>query len=173
MDAVQQADDNMKGGITYTFTLLLANWFGQPSIPTILADLDAYAPGFMGSVTASWSAGLGLLTNYLNITFNYTGDGSDVISDVAAELIAALSQGSGDSFTFYQATSGTAGITSISAATALGEAVGTGVGSTVGAAVQGTTTGLVTSAWPILLVAGLGFLAYLVATTGVGRSVRA
>ena len=170
MDAVIQADDNLQPGITYTFTFVLANLITKPSVQTILADLDNQAPAFLGSVTASWSGNLvAWLTNYLNVTFNYVGDGSDVVSDVANELIAAFANGSGDDFTFEQATSGTAGVTAGSAATALGQAVGTGVGETVGAAVQKTTSGLLTQAWPALIVLGLGFAAYIIATTGIGR----
>jgi hypothetical protein len=169
MDTAIQADDNLRSGLTYTFTFVLGNLFTQPSIPTILADLEAYAPDFIGSVTASWSAGIGLFTNYLNVTFNYTGDGSDVAVDVANELIQAFSAGSGDDFTFEQATSGTSGISTVSAATSLGAAVGSGVGQTVGAAVQQTASGLVTSAWPVLIVLALGFGAYIIATTGIGR----
>ena len=173
MDTVQQLDDNLRSGFTYTFTFVLDNYFTQPSINTILADLDTYAPSFLGSVGASWSAGLGLFTNYLNVTFTYIGDGSDVVSDVAAELIAAFAGGSNDDFTFTQASTGTAGISSVSAATALGNAVGTGVGSTLGTAVQGATSGLVTSAWPVLLVLALGFGAYIIMTTGIGQRSRA
>jgi hypothetical protein len=163
MDAVAQADDNLKSGLTYTFTFTSTSLLFVESVPDVLAALDAYAPDFLGSVQASFS--YGIFSDYLNITFNYTGNGSDVVSDVANELIAAL----GGGYQFEQATSGASGISSLSALTALGEGIGTGVGATVGTAVQGATSGLVTSAWPILLVAGLGFVVYIMATTGIGK----
>jgi hypothetical protein len=96
-----QTDDNLQGGLNYTFTFSGPN----ESISQVLADLSANAPSFIGSPTASWTG-----TAYLNITFNYTGDGSDVASDVANEIISSLSS---PGFMFVQVATGTAGVTAI------------------------------------------------------------
>lgn len=173
MDTVLANDDNLQGGVTYTFTFILANLFTQPSISTILQDIASQAPSFVGSVTASWSAGVGLFTNYLNVTFNYTGDGSDVVGDVANEFIAAFQAGSGDSFTFDQSTSGTAGVTTLSSvkntASEVGEAVGTTAGSLVGGAASGIASNLGAAGWGTIGLVVIALLAYLAFTTGFLR----
>lgn len=170
-------DDNLQSGQTYTFTFVLNNYFSMPSVSTVLSDMDQMPDSIIGSVSASWSAGLGLLTNYLNVTFTYVGDGGDVVSDVASLFVDAFNNGSGDHFTWQQATGGTSGITSLSAvvepvkqiAQVTGESVGTAVGAVTGAAAKGVTDNLGFSGWALVGVVGLGLLAYIMATTGIGR----
>jgi hypothetical protein len=95
-------DDNLQSGITYTFTFTGTN----VPIASVLADLMANAPSFIGSPSASWTG-----TQYLNITFNYTGDGSDVVSDVVSEIAQAVA-GDG-SLSLFQVATGSAGVTAI------------------------------------------------------------
>lgn len=170
--AILLNDDNLAPGMTYTFTFSYRSpsmfYTSTPSEGTILQDLDMFAPSYFGSTQASWSRSV--LTYYLNVTFTYIGDGSDVVSDVVASMLAAFKAGSGDDFAFEQATAGTAGISSLSAVTTIANDVGAGIGSAVGnvtgSLLEKTTSGLVGSAWPVLLVAGLGFAAYILFTTG-------
>jgi hypothetical protein len=158
------ASDNLVPGQTYTFTFTLGNILTQPSITTLLADLANNAPDFVSDVTASWASGVGLLTNYLNVTFSYSGDGSDVASDVWNAMIAAFSDGSSDTFTFTSATMGSAGLTAqtdvVAAAQSVGSTVGAAVGAGVGAATANTT-------FDIVLVVGLiGLAAFLLFEVG-------
>lgn len=166
-------DDNLQPGQTYTFTFTLNNWLAMPSAATILADLDSNAPSFLGSVSAAFASGVGLLTNYLNVTFTYIGDGSDVVTDIANELIAAIKAGSNDNFFFTQAIGGTAGLTALSSVSAVandaGVAVGNAAGAVIGGAASGAATNLGVSGWIVIAVVGLGLLSYMMATTGIGR----
>lgn len=166
-------DDNLQSGQTYTFTFTLDNYLSMPSVAQVLADMDQMPSGILGSVSASWSSGVGLLTNLLNVTFNYIGDGGDVVSDVATLFIEAFNNGSGDHFSFTQAASGTAGITALSSisqtANDAGAAVGNAAGAVVGGVASGAASNLGFSGWTLVLIIGLGFLAYIMATTGIGR----
>jgi hypothetical protein len=170
-----QNDDNLSPGLTYTFTFDLENIISMPSVSTLLADISSQAPSFIGSPSASWSSGISPFTNYLNVTFTYSGDGSDVVSDVANELIAAFQNGSGDSFSYYQATTGSAGVTALSdtvtsvnnVATGVGTTVGTAIGATVQTATASAVGNLGTSGWIFLLLAIAGILAYFSASTGI------
>jgi hypothetical protein len=166
-------DDNLQSGQTYTFTFVLDNIFTTPSVPTILSDMDQMPDSILGSVSASFSSGVGLLTNYLNITFNYVGDGGDVVSDVAQLFIDAFNNGSGDHFEFSQASSGTAGITALTAVATVannaGAAAGNAVGAVIGGAASGVASNLGFSGWTLVGIIGLGLAAYVLATTGIGR----
>lgn len=171
MEQALELDDNLSRGVTYTFTFDLDNLFSMPSIATLLNDIRQQAPSFVGSVGASWSSGVGLLTNYLNVTFSYSGDGSDVVSDVADELIQVFSDGSSDNFSFVQATGGTAGVTSTTAITKAVSQVGSTVGQGVGAAIQSSTSSVFSnlgvSGWIVVGLVVLGVLAYFSAVTGI------
>jgi hypothetical protein len=168
-------DDNLQSGITYTFTFELQNIFSMPSTSVILADVANVAPSFVSSPSASWASGVGLLTNYLNVTFTYSGDGSDVASDVAASLIQAFQQGSNDDFTFTQATGGTAGVTALSSTTAavsqvatgVGEVAGTAIGATVQNASSSVFSNLGASGWLVVGLAIIALLAYFSMATGI------
>ena len=103
---VLQNDDNLSPGITYTFSFKSCNTFFDGSTATILGDIQASAPDFIGSVSVNYSTAFtnlaSLWATFLNVTFTYTGDGSDVVSDVANALIACFQSGSNDCFTFQQ-----------------------------------------------------------------------
>lgn len=105
MTQLAQLDENMIPGQTYTFQFKLNNYIEVPRNTTIQQDLQQNAPTFVQNslqVTSPSS-----ITNPLGLTYNvqftYAGDGSDVISDVANELISAVSAGSGDTFVFVGA----------------------------------------------------------------------
>lgn len=166
-------DDNLQSGQTYTFTFVLANVFSMPSVSTIMDDMQQMPDSILGSVSASFSSGVGLLTNYLNVTFTYVGDGGEVVSDVANLFIDAFNNGSGDHFTFQQAVGGTAGITALSSVATVANDAGAAVGNTAGAIIGGAASGAASnlgfSGWALVGVVGLGLLAYIMATTGIGR----
>jgi hypothetical protein len=177
MDTVLQNDDNLQGGITYTFTFQLGNWITEPSVATLLADIANQAPSFISSPSGSLYHYLPGI-DYYNITFNYTGDGSDVVSDVAQSLIAAFNSGSNDAFSFVQATSGSAGVNNVSiaqggvqkATTAVGDVanqIGKGVGSGIGGASSGLFSNLGASGWVVFILVALGVLAYFSMATGI------
>jgi hypothetical protein len=168
-------DDNLSPGMTYTFTFELENYFSMPSVATLLDDITSQAPNFIGSVSGSWSSGVGLLTNYFNLIFTYTGDGSDVVSDVANELIQAFSQGSNDNLSFTQAVGGQGGVTALtsvnnavsSVATTAGSAVGTAVGAAAQGAATGITSNLGASGFLLIGLAVIALLAYFSSATGI------
>jgi hypothetical protein len=168
-------DDNLSPGITYTFTFELENWFSMPSVSTVLADITSQMADFISSPSASWSSGIGPLTNYLNVTFTYSGDGSDVVSDVANEFLAAFQTGSNDSYSYVQAVSGGGGITALtsvnnavsSVATTAGSAVGTAVGAAAQGAASGIASNLGASGFILIALAIVALLAYFSSATGV------
>jgi len=99
-------DTNMANGQSYTFTFSLGNWFSLPNIQTLVTDLQNYGPNWASSIVANWLPNVNPFQNILTVTFTYTGDGSDVISDAGQEFVTAFQQGSSDSFTFTGADSG-------------------------------------------------------------------
>jgi hypothetical protein len=115
-----QADDNLIPGQSYTFTFDLGNWLSLPSENSVLAEL-------------------GLFTNYYNVTFTYTGDGSDVASEVAAAMVSAFAQG-GDKFSLASMAMGTAGQSFQTDVSAIATGAGKTVGDAVGGVVQGATS---------------------------------
>jgi hypothetical protein len=168
-------DDNLSPGITYTFTFELENIVTMPSSDTLLADIQSQAPSFIGSASGSWSSGIGLFTNYYNLIFTYTGDGSDVVSDVGNELVAAFLAGSNDDLSFVQAVGGQGGITALTSttnavsqvATGVGSTIGTAIGATVQNAASSTFSNLGASGWLVIGVALIALLAYFSMATGV------
>ena len=172
---VLQNDDNLSPGITYTFSFKSCNTFFDGSTATILGDIQASAPDFIGSVSVNYSTAFtnlaSLWATFLNVTFTYTGDGSDVVSDVANALIACFQSGSNDCFTFQQATGGTAGISAVNqvqdAATVAAQTVGSTAGSIVGQTTSGLFSNLGTTGWIVIIVAVLAVLAYFSASTGL------
>lgn len=175
MSDTLQADDNLQSGLTYTFVFNLENYITKPSVMTVLSDIRNNAPTFVSSPQVSWASGLWVLDNYLNVTFSYNGDGSDVVSDVADEIIAAIKQGSNDNVSFLAASAGTAGMNAQTdaskVATGIGQTVGQAAGAAVGATAEGAGKGLTTNlglgGWAVLLIVLLGVLAYFSASTGI------
>jgi hypothetical protein len=172
-----ETDDNLQGGLTYTFSFTSCNLLSyliEPSVSNILADLANHAPSFISSPQVSWANQL-ITGDVLNITFNYTGDGSDVVSDVANEIIASANDGSNDCLSFVQATTGTSGVSSLNDLTTgtsqVAGAVGTGLGNIAGGITQGAASGLTSnlgaSGWIVIVLVILGILAYFSAATGI------
>jgi len=101
-----QNDDNLVPGQTYTFTFQNQNWVLVPSGSTLQDDLVKNAPNFLGSLQVSMGFQPSLadpLATVATVQFTYSGDGSDVVSDVAASMVAAFQSGSGDSLSFLTA----------------------------------------------------------------------
>lgn len=105
-----QPDDNLVPGQTYTFQLKSENWVVPVSSDTVTQDLNGNAPSFISNLQVSSPT----LTSLYNCQFTYSGDGSDVVSDVANELIAAVQTGSGDSMSFVGAVADTASSITVS-----------------------------------------------------------
>lgn len=78
--------------------------FNAPGVSTssFAADIDGQAPDFitLSSVTALDGGGL-------NVLFNYEGDGTDLVQDVASAIISAAMQVNGDSVAFVSASTQT------------------------------------------------------------------
>jgi hypothetical protein len=119
---------------------------------------------------------------YYNITFSYGGDGSDVVSDVANEIIASIKNGSDDCISFDQAQGGTAGLNNVTIAqsqlatglagvkdvgTSVAKTAGDIAGGAVGGAASGIFSNLGTSGWIVFALAALAVLAYFAASTGI------
>lgn len=102
---VNQLDDNLIPGQTYTFTFQQNNYFLPASQSGIMGDLDAQAPDFVTNYIVGFAPQIGH-DELVVITFTYGGDGSDVVNDVAQALIAAALAGSSDKLSFVQAEPG-------------------------------------------------------------------
>jgi len=163
-------DDNLLPGQTYTFSFSLGNWFSLPSTSAVQAELAANAPNFISNVQVQQKSGIGLLTNYYDVTFTYTGDGSDVASDVASEMIAAFAAG-GDSFSLTSMDAGSVGSSAQQDLTAGAGIVGNTVGTAVGNALNQAGVGLGTG-WTIVIVLGLAavILFEIGGVSGIRRS---
>lgn len=172
MATLSQPDDNMIPGQTYTFQLNCSNVLTLPSSHTIQSDLEQNAPNFTGNVMVTSPA----LTSLYNCQFTYTGDGSDVISDVANSLIAAIQQGSSDSMVFVGAVPDTAQTIAVTPGTAVQKVTDT-VGSAISGAAQGAAKTIADSAQTILtpievlLVIAVGLVAILIFTSGKAGGV--
>lgn len=105
MSQAEQLDANMIPGQTYTFQLKLGNLVTSPNTSTLQQDITNNAPDFIGSLNVTEEPGSALhwLTNIYDVEFTYNGDGTDVVSDVASSIIAAISQGSNDDFSLVAA----------------------------------------------------------------------
>jgi hypothetical protein len=101
---VLQLDDNLSNGRTYTFQFKSENWFINPSVDDVQNDIYTAAPDFITSlqVTSPFT------TSLYNVQFTYEGDGSDVVSDVAMSIVAAIKATSNDNMTFVGAVSAAA-----------------------------------------------------------------
>jgi hypothetical protein len=174
-----ELDDNLVNGQTYTFIFLLQNLVTLPSEQTIQTDIVNYAPDFLQSVQVTKRPQLfGFLTTYYDVQFTYEGDGSDVVSDLGQQLVAAFSAGSNDNFTFQLAIGSPASAlpsTAVQqAGTVLKEAsgqVGEAAGGTLQNALQGITTGL--GAWfiPVMLLLAVVLIFQLGGISGIRRQL--
>lgn len=114
MDVIQ-LDDNLVNGRTYTFQLRCTNTFILPRAGTVQDDLTQQAPDFLQSlqVTSPFT------TSLYNVQFTYEGDGSDVVSDVAASMVGACQAVSNDAMEFVGGTASTAHEITVSPSNAL------------------------------------------------------
>lgn len=181
MSDALQLDDNLSNGQTYTFVLQLQNWITSPDDATIQNDIVANAPDFITSLQVTHQERF-FSQDYYNIQFTYEGDGSDVVSDLAGALVAAIQAGSNDNFIFVQALGAPASaVTSQavqavqSAGTVLSQAA-TQVGSAAGTITSGTLSGATSGlgAWlvPVILVLAVVLLFQLGGIGGVRKSLQ-
>jgi hypothetical protein len=122
MANLSQPDDNMVPGQTYTFQLNQTGIAWLASAADVQNALTANAPNFLSNlqVTSPFT------TSLYDCQFTYTGDGSDVVSDVANSIVGAANQGTGKTFVFVGAVPDTASKITISpgnAAAKIGSAV--------------------------------------------------
>lgn len=104
MSVAAALDENMIPGQTYTFQMSLDNLITHPSTSTIQRDLGAQAPGFVSNnLVVTQEQTLNPFSNVYDVQFTYSGDGSDVISDVAGSIVSAIKQVSNDDFSFMAA----------------------------------------------------------------------
>lgn len=136
MSTVSQPDDNMIPGQTYTFQLDMTGFHFPPSASAVQTALVNWAPSFVGNpqVTSPFT------TTLYNCQFTYTGDGSDVISDVGKTLTDAVQSGIGIPMDFKGAVADTAASITVNPSTA-----GAKMGNMLGDAVQ-TAVDKITSA---------------------------
>jgi hypothetical protein len=177
---VMQLDDNLKNGQTYTFVLQLQNWITAPSVTDVLNDLTDYAPDFLTSVQVSKQERF-LSGDYYNVQFTYEGDGSDVVSDLGVQLVAAMKAGSNDDFTFVQAIGAPANLVQTQVGQVVSAAgdtliqAGTEVGQAAGQITSGTLSGATSGlgAWliPVVLVLVVVLLFQMGGVKGVRRSL--
>ena len=170
MAQTSQNDDNMVPGQTYTFTFVLGNWITMPSVATILQDIQAQAPDFIQNASASWSSGLWITTNYLNVTFTYGGDGSDVISDVGAALVAAFATGSNDTFTFQSANASGVGVTVGMQVQAAAGAVTQAAGGALSSVTSSVASGAQNLLTPVEIALGIVVVLAVVLIYTIGKS---
>lgn len=81
----------LKRGQLYTITFKSSGWY-KPLLDTITSELQ-YIPG-IGNATATYSGGLlgtGFFSDQLDVTFLYTGDGSDVIANIVQNMLDQIS----------------------------------------------------------------------------------
>jgi hypothetical protein len=159
-------------GQTYTFQLKCSNLLTLPSSGTIQVDLQNNAPGFVSDAQVTSPT----LTSLYNCQFTYTGDGTDVIADVANSLIAAIQQGSNDLMTFVGAVADTAQSITVTAGNAA-QKVSDTVGAAVSQATQGAASNIASAAQKVLtpievlLVIAVGLVALLIFTSGKAGGV--
>jgi len=88
-----QADDNLITGYTYTFTFQDDDYVFAPSASDLINGLTQYAPDFITSVSVQDVGKSSFFQGgQVNVTFTYSGDGSDVASDVWNDMISAWSK---------------------------------------------------------------------------------
>lgn len=110
MATASAADDNMIPGQTYTFEFSLDNLITRPATSKIQSDLQSNAPDFVNTnLVVTTPQTVNPFSNVYDVQFTYTGDGSDVVSDVAAAIIEAIKSGSNDDLTFNNAYADVAG----------------------------------------------------------------
>ncbi len=173
-------DDNLRNGITYTFSFKLGNLFRAPSDATILQDVYANAPDFLTSVQVTHQERF-LSGDTYNVQFTYEGDGSDVVSDLGLSLVNCFTVGSNDDFSFLGAIAATSDFVQSQAGEVVGGAgkvlvqAGQQVGQTAGGITSGALGGVKEGlgAWliPVVLVLVVVLLFQLGGVSGIRRQV--
>ena len=171
---LSQPDDNLVPGQTYTFQFKLSNWFGVPSTDIVQTDITNNAPNFVEDLQVTSPS----LTSLYNCQFTYNGDGSDVVSDVASSLAAAIKTGSGDNMTFIGAVPDTAQSITVSPSTAA-QKISDSVGSAVNSALTGAGKTIADTAQNVLtpieiaLAIVVGLVVLVIFTSGKAGGVSA
>lgn len=171
MATALQADDNLTPGQTYTFQLKCNATFCFSDLTnTIQNDLAQWGPNFLSALQVSSPS----LTSLYNCQFTYSGDGSDVVADVGAQLVSAVQQGSNDSVIFIGAVGAPASaiaVTPGNAAAQIGAAINQGVQGAVNSATKTAAQGVQNILTPIevlvvLLAALVGVLIFTAGKSG-------
>lgn len=161
-----QLDDNLSNGTTYTFQFDCSNWVTVPTGDVVQADIVANAPDFLTSlqvfIPGGSSSSFFHLTSLYNVQFTYEGDGSDVVSDIANSIIAAVQVGSNDAMTFVGAVAANAASIAVSIPNAVAS-----VEATVNSAVSKTANDAVSSATGAVNTALVGLLPLLLVVVAI------
>jgi hypothetical protein len=99
VNAILNPDDNLSNGQWYTFVFKCTNLFGNSSANALANDISTNAPDFLTALNVTAEQG-SANAGYYNVVFQYSGDGSDVVSDVATAVVNAAATGSNDDFTY-------------------------------------------------------------------------
>jgi len=175
-----QLDDQLVNGKTYTFVYKLQNWITSPSDQALQDDLTANAPDFLTSVQVMHQERF-FTGDYYTVQFTYEGDGSDVVSDLANQLVAVFKVGSNDNFTFVYAINATASAVTSQAVEALQSAgtvlaqASTQLGAAAGQIGAGTLGGITSGlgSWLPVVLLGLAviLLFQLGGVSGIKKAV--
>lgn len=159
MATLAQPDDNLVPGQTYTFQFNSAGLQWPPSAADVQSALTNNAPTFLSDlqVTSPFT------TTLYDCQFDYSGDGSDVVSDVASSMITAIQTGISKSFTFVGAVPDTSQSITVSPSNAA-QKVSDAVGAAVNNAVQGAAKTTAQAAQNLLtpIEIAVGILAVIV-----------
>jgi F0F1-type ATP synthase beta subunit len=157
----------MVPGQTYTFQLKCSNYILIPSTNTIQTDIGNNAPDFIQDLQVTSPFGIPIY----NCQFTYSGDGSDVIMDVANSLITACQVGSSDNFVFVGAVPDTAQSIQVSIGNAA-QKVSDTVGDAINKATQGAAKDVADAAQKVLtpievmVAIAVGLVVILILTAG-------
>lgn len=142
---LSQPDDNMIPGTTYTFQLNMTGLSWPPSTGDVINALTANAPSFVANVQVTSP----FTTTLYNVQFDYSGDGTDVVSDVGQELITALQTGLSKTFVFVGAVPDVASTITVDPSTAAKKVTDT-IGSSIHDALDSTTKSIANAAQNVL-----------------------
>lgn len=169
MANLSQPDDNMVPGQTYTFQLSQSGLSWPASAADVQSALIANAPNFVSNlqVTSPYT------TTLYNCQFNYSGDGSDVISDVAASLVSSANQGTGKSFTFVGAVpdvASTITVTPSNAAAKVGDAVSEAINKALDSATKSAAKAAQNVLTPVEIAVGIVAILVIAIIFTAGKS---
>jgi hypothetical protein len=168
MSTVSQPDDNMIPGQTYTFQMNMTGIAWPPSTGDVTTAIVNNAPQFCSNVQVTSP----FTTTLYNIQFDYSGDGTDVISDVGASLVQALAT-LGKSFEMKGAVQDTAASITVSpsnAASKVGDAVSDAINKTVQSVTKTTAQGAQNLLTPIEIAVGIVVLLVVVLIFTAGKA---